>query len=102
MKIFDKAAWQIDGGIPSNNVIQHFMIVIKWLEKNKLLSYDGQEISALGIDESVSLNESMVTSEGAEFLERYYDELIKQSKYDTGIEEELLTNFYLRFKSSQG
>ena len=102
MKIFDKAAWQIDGGVSFNDVKRHFELVIKWLEKRNLLSSDGREISDIGVDESFSLNESMVTGEGADFLEQYYDELIKRSQYDTSVEEKLLTDFYLQFKKNKG
>ena len=41
MKIYDKAIWQIDGGIPSNLVVNHFKIVFTWLEKHDMLNEIG-------------------------------------------------------------
>ena len=30
LKIFDKAQWQIDGGIPEELVVNHFNLVFLW------------------------------------------------------------------------
>lgn len=55
------------------------MRFFKFLAENKLLSPDGEEIYELGIDSSASLNSSMVTKDGAQFLEQYYDEVLKKN-----------------------
>lgn len=31
LKIYDKAVWQVDGGIPSELAVNHFKILITWL-----------------------------------------------------------------------
>lgn len=53
----------------------------------------------IGIDEDTSLNEQLVTEEGAKFLAEYYDKLISESEYDVSIEEDLLSSYYSKFKS---
>ena len=43
INIYDKAVWQIDGGVPSELVENHIKIVFAWLGKNDLLSEMGKE-----------------------------------------------------------
>ena len=43
MLIFDKAAWQIDVGVPEELVVSHFRTVFLWLEKHDMLSAEGKE-----------------------------------------------------------
>lgn len=76
MEIYDKAAWHIDAGEDEAAVIAKFQAVFSFLDEKRLLSEDGKEILEFGIDDSVSLNEDMVTEEGAAFLHRHYDEVI--------------------------
>ncbi|MDO6993459.1 hypothetical protein Q5M87_05480, partial [Brachyspira innocens] len=80
-KIIDKALWHIDNAANQKNVIEHFKFIFKWLEKNNLLSADGKEILDIGIDSSISLNEKMVNEKALKFLEKYYDEYIKNTQY---------------------
>ena len=77
MKIIDKAAWQIDGGIPKELVVKHFQFVFLWLDKHKMLSNEGFEELEDGIDGCASLNEDLVTPEALEFLNICYDEYLK-------------------------
>lgn len=77
MIIIDKAAWQIDGGIPEELVVNHFKIVFAWLGKNGMLTSEGIEELADGIDNCASLNEELVTKNGIEFLENCYDDYLK-------------------------
>lgn len=79
MKVYDKAAWHIDGNENPKEVVARFKEIFKFLAENNLLSSDGDEIYELGIDSSASLNSSMVTKEGARFLEKYYDEVLKKN-----------------------
>ena len=79
MIIFDKAAWHIDAGEERDEVISKFNDVFAFLYEKNLLSDDGIELYELGIDQSCSLNDSMVTEEGANFLEKYYDQIINYS-----------------------
>jgi D-serine dehydratase len=44
-----------------------------------MLSEDGLEIFDLGINESISLHEELVTDDGAEFLDNHYDKLLEAS-----------------------
>lgn len=86
MTIYDKARWQLDGGIPQEQVIQHFDFIFKWLKKQGFLSKDGQEIMDLGIDDTVSITDKMLTSNGKHFMDQYYDDYLKVIKY--GVEED--------------
>ena len=79
MRVYDKAAWHIDGNENPKEVVARFNEIFKFLAENKLLSPDGEEIYELGIDSSASLNSSMVTKDGAQFLEQYYDEVLKKN-----------------------
>ena len=42
MVIIDKAAWQIDGGIPEDLVISHFKTLFTWLDEHKMLLAQGK------------------------------------------------------------
>lgn len=97
MIIYDKAAWQIDGGIEPRKVIDHFSFVFNWLKQHNMLSEDGLEILDFGIDIEVSLNEKSVTKNGADFLNLYYDNIIEQSKYEISFESELFDSSYSQF-----
>ena len=99
MQVYDKAAWQIDNGINKDVVINHFTLVFEWLQAHNMLSKNGKDILDIGIDDDTSLNEQLVTTEGAKFLSAYYDRLIEQSEYKTSVEEDLLSSYYDQFKS---
>jgi len=94
MNIYDKASWQLDGGMDLEVVIKHFELMFDWLNEKNFLSDDGKEMLEIGIDDSISLNENHVTSEGKDFLDSIYDKLISESDYDVTIEKELLDKFY--------
>ena len=103
IKIYDKAEWQIDGGIPSELVVNHFKIVFTWLKKQDMLSEEGKEELEDGIDSEASLNEELLTQEGTSFLDKYYDKflmVIAKEKYgiDSAIEE--LDRLYKEYKNS--
>lgn len=87
MDVYDKAKWQIEGGIPEENVLNHFKFFLKWLNDHNLLSEDGKEIEEIGLDNSISLTDTMVTSKGKCFLDRYYDDYLKVIDY--GISEDV-------------
>lgn len=76
MKVYDKAQWHIGNGENSSEVIAKFQEVFSFLNTHKMLSADGLEIFEFGIDSSISLNEKMVTEEGQNFLDKYYDTVI--------------------------
>ncbi|MEI0488692.1 hypothetical protein [Brachyspira pulli] len=97
VKIIDKASWQIDNGVDKKNVIEHFIFIFKWLDKNDLLTSDGKEMLDIGIDSSISLNEKMVNEKALKFLEKYYDEYIKNIQYGIKEDEKLLDEYYKDF-----
>lgn len=76
MKIYDKAAWHIDGGEKKEDVLRRFSIIFSYLAKNNMLTDEGKEILELGIDSSVSLHERMVNESGKTFLDKEYDTLL--------------------------
>ncbi|MBO5004018.1 MAG: hypothetical protein J6D03_01945 [Clostridia bacterium] len=101
LKIFDKAQWQIDGGITEELVVNQFNLVFLWLDKHKMLSDEGKEELEFGIDCEASLNEELLTIEGVDFLDKYYDDflaVISKDRYgkDDSIDE--LDNLYKKFK----
>lgn len=57
-------------------VIQRLQKVFNFLNENNMLSDEGKEQYEIGIDDSCSLNERMVTSKGNGFLKEYYDDVI--------------------------
>ena len=76
MIIYDKASWHIDAGMNKQEVIQRLQKVFSFLNENNMLSDEGKEQYDSGIDDSCSLNERTVTSEGNEFLKEYYDDVM--------------------------
>lgn len=103
MIIIDKAAWQIDGGLPENLVISHFKTVFVWLNNHEMLTETGKEELEDGIDDCASLNESLVTTEGLAFLEKCYDEylsVIAKDKYGIDYNGEELEKIYQKCKES--
>lgn len=82
MKIYDKAAWHIDGGEDEKQVVLRMKLIFEQLSECGFLSSDGEEILEIGIDESVSLNEKMLTDDGAKFLDEYYDSVILKSDFE--------------------
>lgn len=103
LKIYDKAVWQVDGGIPSKLVVNHFKIVFTWLNKHDMLSEEGKEELEDGIDSEASLNEEQLTNEGIDFLDKYYDKFlmaIAKEKYGKEISIEELDKLYKEYKSN--
>lgn len=91
MKIFDKAQWHIDANEDKEKVIKKFTILFEFLDKKAFLNQNGKELLDLGIDSSISLNETLVTKQGYEFLNTYYDHLIN---YSSGLLQQALEEFY--------
>ena len=94
LEIYDKASWHIDECVPKEIVLKHFEQMFTWLNNKNMLNDDGKEILNIGIDESVSLNENMLTSEGNKFMDSYYDKIVSESLYDVSKEEKLLDECY--------
>lgn len=83
LKIYDKAAWHIDGGENKDSVIKKFRLLYDLLEKHDMLSYEGKEELESGIDDSCSLHERMVNQKGASFLDAYYDDILINCNEET-------------------
>jgi len=98
MKVIDKASWQIDGGIRHTDVVAHFRKIFTWLATKGLLTAEGKEIMEIGIDESVSLHERLVTSEALSFLEATYDDYVKSYPYGTDEDSSALEKSYAAFQ----
>lgn len=78
MKVYDKAAWHIDGGEKASDVVKRLAIVFEFLKDKKMLNDNGLETMEYAMDSSVSLNSSMVNVEGKKFLETHYDGVMKK------------------------
>ena len=91
-KVYDKAAWHLDGGESIHSVLTHFTFMMAWLSKNGLLSTEGKEIEELGVDDSISLHSRMLTEKGNAFMEKYCDKYISATaEYSTLMDEALKT-----------
>lgn len=104
MKIIDKAAWQIDAGVPEEFVVKHFQTVFSWLDQHEMLSDEGKEEFDDGIDSCASLNEDLVTPEALNFLEKCYDEFLKTlkgEKYGSDFSAAELEKIYLAYLEKQ-
>lgn len=77
MKTIDKAAWQIDGGVPAEKVVSHFRMMFEWLASHGMLTEDGEEELEDGIDDCAVLNDELVNGQGMAFLEKCYDDYLK-------------------------
>lgn len=73
MTIYDKANWHIDYGENEKEVLARYSLWMEYLHGRNMLSQDGEELFELGVDESFSLTDAMVTKEGNDFLEKEYN-----------------------------
>lgn len=94
MKIYDKARWQIDGGMDKKIVIEHFRFMFSWLDQFNLLTEYGKETKNGSIDEEAIISEEMINHSGQVFLDRYYDEYISVIQYGVKEDEKLLEKMY--------
>ena len=88
-KVYDKAIWQIEGGLQTSVVLKHFKMILEWCEKNHLLSDEGREILSFGVDDSISLHSRMFTEQGNKFMEKYYDKYISATEVQDSMNEDL-------------
>ena len=101
MTIYDKAAWQLDGGMEHTKVISHFDWIFHWLDQHNMLNEDGQELLDIGIDSAASLHSGLLEEEGVSFFDLYYDAIIRDGKYNIVIEQELIEKYYREFTLGQ-
>src|SRR5262245_14841779 len=80
-KVWDKAKWHFEGEFPKEleerDARRHILFILKWLQKKGLTSAEGdlESDDASGYD--TALNSDMVTDDGREFLDKYYDRWLK-------------------------
>ena len=98
MRIIDKASWQIDGGLDPIIVVEHFKRVFQWLADKKFLTAEGKEVVKIGIDQSVSLHERLVTPEGLAFLAKSYDIYLKNNPYGSDKDSSALEKYYMSYQ----
>ncbi len=82
VQVYDKVAWQLDGGMNEEIVLAHFKFIMDWCHKTGLLSPEGEEIYELGIDDSCSLHQRMFNEKGNLFMQEYYDKIADYSDKD--------------------
>lgn len=85
LRIYDKVSWHFPEGqnCPSiEAAAMHFKILVAWLKKHSLLSSFGLAISEQAIGEDYSLTSEMLTAEGQQLLDAYYDEWLKTITYE--------------------
>jgi hypothetical protein len=82
MKTYDKASWHIDGGENASEVITRFKEIFVFLAEKEMLNTIGEETQEFGMDDSVSLNSTMVNDDGKAFLDTYYDIVLNQNPYE--------------------
>ncbi len=102
MIIIDKAGWQIDGGIPSELVVEHFRIMFQWLKLHDMLTEEGLEELDDGIDEEASINDELVNSNGIKFLQECYDNflnIIAKDLYGKKDSDKILEQIYEEYKT---
>ena len=96
LKVYDKAQWHIDAGEDESIVIKKMNALFDFLDKNGLLNAEGKEILEIGIDDSVSVHERMLSEVGNKFMKSKYDLVI-----DTNADEffETLEKSFEEFKN---
>lgn len=94
-KTYDKVAWHFPEGrgCPSLAAAKtHFTVVIKWLESKGLLSAEGTEAAASGIDSDFALTADMLTAKGNRILGLCYDQWVRTVRYGVTPTTEVLDN----------
>ena len=72
LDIYDKAQWHIDGGEDPADVVNRFGSIFDELHEKGMLSDEGEELYALGIDSSASLHDRLLTPEGRAYVREKY------------------------------
>lgn len=90
IEVYDKVSWHYpEGNCPNlESARKHFVKIMDWLAEHNLLSDEGKEILAIGIDSDFSLTSSMLTASGNELLRHGYSDWIKGIDMDSEIDME--------------
>ncbi len=94
MIIYDKARWQIEGGVSEKEVIAHFEFMFSWLKEYSLLNEYGKKFYSEGIDEESILTDEMVNDSGRKFLDKHYDTYIASIEYGAREDADKLQELY--------
>lgn len=68
--VYDKVSWHYPEGknCPSLEAAKiHFLVMMKWLKENNLLSTEGEEVWELGVDADFSITSTMLNEKGKIF-----------------------------------
>lgn len=82
LKVYDKAQWHIDAGADEAAVVEKMKVLFDFLNDKGFLQDEGKEVLDLGIDDSVSIHERMLTDAGNKFMELKYDTIINTNAED--------------------
>ena len=83
-KTYDKVRWHFPEGkgCPSVEAAKvHFVVVMKWLKDNGLLSAEGIEAAETGIDSDFALTSHLLTAKGNRVLDRCYSAWVRTIRY---------------------
>jgi hypothetical protein len=101
--VYDKVSWHYPEGknCPSVEAAKvHLSAVMKWLNKNNLLSEEGKEIFEIGVDVDFSITSSMLNEKGNDVLKKYYSSWLKTVDYSKNIDLKILDNGLREHKNS--
>lgn len=97
MRIIDKAAWHLDGGIEKELVISHFKTMFEWLDNGGLLTAEGKEIRDEELYSEASINEKVVNEDGMMFFESCYSDYISKIGFGEDIGAQILEELYQKY-----
>jgi hypothetical protein len=83
-KVYDKVTWHYPEGkgCPDLKCAKvHFQIIMKWLDKNGLLSSYGKELYSAGVSSDFALTSDMLTDVGKIVLDKCYKKWISTITY---------------------
>jgi hypothetical protein len=103
-KVYDKVKWHWPEGkgCPSLEAAKrHINFVMEWLDRNRLLSEDGQDLfAAHNVDDQFALTSEMTTPEGNRVLDVTYREWLKHIEYEGPLNSDLFDEALARIRGS--
>ncbi|MEZ5452625.1 MAG: hypothetical protein R3E93_07360 [Thiothrix sp.] len=91
--VYDKVSWHYPEGknCPSLEAAKiHFLVMMKWLKENNLLSTEGEEVWELGVDADFSITSTMLNEKGKNILDKHYSIWLKTIDYSKNIDLKIL------------
>ena len=84
-KIYDKVEWHFKKTNKLKPSCKYLYNVLKWLNKNGLLNDKGKEKLKQHMDRSFTVDDSMLTYDGKELMDKCYKEFIRSNRnYNKG------------------